>query len=168
MATQNAQVALRPMLPTDGPALTALFRTSIEILAEDDYSEDQREAWAAQAENQAAFTKRLEGSLTLVATAASKPVGFAALEGTDKIAMLYVAPDHARQGVATVLLGALQKLAAARGAAKLTVEASDTARDFFMVRGFVPMVRNMVQIDGEWLGNTTMEFKLERPEGARP
>ncbi len=168
MAAQNPAAALRPMLPADGPALAALFRASIATLAEDDYSDDQREAWAAGADDEAAFAKRLAGQLTLVATVGGVPAGFASMEGTDKIAMLYVAPDHARQGIATLLVGALQKLATARGAAKLTVEASDTAREFFMVRGFVPMVRNMVQVEGEWLGNTTMEFKLTSPAGAPP
>jgi putative acetyltransferase len=161
MAAKVSGASLRPMLPGDGPVLAEIFRASIEILAEEDYSEDQREAWAGVADGPG-FVKRLEGALTLVASIDGEPVGFASLEGADKIAMLYVAPDNPRQGIASLLCDALRKLATGRGAAKLVVDASDTARDFFMARGFVPKIRNTVSLDGEWLGNTTMELELVR------
>lgn len=151
--------ALRPMLPSDGPLLAALFRLSIEELAEEDYSDGQREAWAAVADDEKAFAKRLAGQLTLVATAAGEPAGFASLAGP-RIDMLYVAPDHARQGVATLLVDALIKLAGARKVEALTVDASDTARDFFQKRGFVAQSRNTVPLGDEWLGQTTMTRKL--------
>jgi putative acetyltransferase len=59
-----------------------------------------------------------------------------------------------------MLVDALEKLAAARGAAKLKVEASDTAENFFRKRGYVPMQRNSVSRGNEWLANTTMEKPL--------
>lgn len=151
--------ALRPMLPADAPALTTLYRASIEMLAEEDYSADQREAWAARAD-EPAFARRLTGGLTLVAIVGNRPAGFASLEGADRIAMLYVDPEHARQGVATLLVDALVKLAGSRGAAVLKVDASDTAQPLFQTLGFVATVRNMVPVGDEWLGNTSMERKL--------
>ncbi len=157
--TGASRFALRPLLPADAPALAALFRASIAGLAEEDYSEAQCEAWAGTADDEAAFARRLAGSLTLVATAAGEPVGFASLAGP-KIDMLYVAPAQARQGVATLLLDALVRLAGARKVETLAVEASDTARDFFAARGFVPQSRNTVPLGEEWLGNTTMTRKL--------
>ncbi len=78
------------------------------------------------------------GQLTLVATMEGTPVAFASLKGADEVDMVYVHPAVARQGAGTMLLDALEKLAGARGAKKLTVEASDTARDFFEGRGYVP------------------------------
>lgn len=156
--------ALRPMLPTDAAALAAVFRSSIAVLAAEDYDEEQREAWAGRADDEAAFAKRLVGSLTLVATRQGAPVGFASLAGPDSIAMLYVDPDHARQGIASMLLDALVRLAGARGAAKLSVDASDCARDFFAARGFVATVRNTVPLGDQWLGNTTMTRTLARAD----
>ena len=47
-------------------------------------------------------------------------------------------------GVATLLVDAIEKLAEARGAKRLTVDASDTARDFFDKRGFEAQHRNTV------------------------
>ena len=48
------------------------------------------------------------------------PVGFASLEGKDKIDMLYVHPAAAGQGVGAMLIDALEKLAGSRGAPKLS------------------------------------------------
>ena len=161
MAPHPRPVALRPMLPADGPALAALFRASIEDLTQEDYGEAQREAWAARADDEAAFMQRLTGALTLVASVDGTVAGFATLEGSDRVGMLYVAPDYARRGIASALLDALKRLASGRGASRLTTDASDTAREFFMMRGFVPKVRNMVPVEGEWLGNTTMDLELQ-------
>ena len=61
--------------------LAAIFVASIEELTGDDYSEAQQEAWAAAAEDEEAFGKKLAGQLTLIATIQNAPVGFASLKG---------------------------------------------------------------------------------------
>jgi putative acetyltransferase len=151
---------LRPFLPADIPMLAAIFVASIEGLTGDDYSEAQQEAWAAVADDEEAFGRRLAGQLTLVATIQSAPVGFASLKGADHIDLLYVHPSVAGQGVASMLVDALEKLGAARGAKSLTVDASDTAEPFFRKRGYIAKQRNTVTINGEWLANTTMQKTL--------
>jgi putative acetyltransferase len=152
--------ALRPYLAADTPFLTAIFVAAIEELAAEDYSEAQQEAWASTADDEEKFGKRLAGELTLVATLQNSPVGFAALKGADHIDMLYVHPGAVGQGVASMLCEALEKLAGGRGARKLTVDASDNAQGFFQKRGYVPMQRNTVTVNGEWLANTTMQKTL--------
>jgi putative acetyltransferase len=151
--------ALRPYLAADTPVLAAIFAAAIKELAGDDYSEEQQEAWAAAAEDEE-FGRRLATDLTLIATMQNSPVGFASLRGKDHIRMLYVHPSVARQGVASMLVDALEKLAGGRGAEKLTVDASDTAVEFFRKRGYVAQQRNSVTINGEWLANTTMQKTL--------
>ncbi len=160
MAPAAQTLALRPMLPADIPLLAEIFRASVEELAVEDYSDAQIEAWIAVADDEAAFGKRLSDQLTLLATLDGAPVGFASLKGADVIDMLYVHPAAAGQGAATTLIDALEKLGAARGAAKLTVEASDTAHDFFRRRGYTAKSRNTVLRGDEWLANTTMEKPL--------
>lgn len=160
MGQAMAKPALRPLLPADVPVLAAIFKASIEELAEDDYSEAQRAAWAGRADDEAAFGHKLAGQLTLVATINGSAVGFASLKGADHIEMLFVHPGAARQGVAAMLCDALEKLAAARGAKTLTVDASDTAEPLFLKRGYVAQRRNSISIDGEWLANTTMHKTL--------
>ena len=159
-ATANPKLGLRPFLPADAPLLAVIFRAAIEELTGDDYSEAQQEAWASAADDEAAFAAKLAGRLTLVGMVNGSPVGFVALEGTEKIDMLYVHPAVAGQGIGTMLYDALERLATARGTARLSVEASDTAVPFFEQRGFVPQTRNTVLRGDEWLANTTMEKKL--------
>jgi putative acetyltransferase len=151
---------LRPNLPADLPMLAAIFVASIEELTGDDYSEAQQEAWAAAVEDEEVFGQKLAGQLTLIATIQSAPVGFASLRGADHIDMLYVHPSAAGQGVASMLVEALEKLAGARGAKHLAVDASDNAEPFFKKRGYVAMQRNTVTLNGEWLANTTMQKTL--------
>lgn len=150
---------LRPYLAADTPVLEAIFAASVEELTSDDYSEAQQEAWIA-AVDEDALGARLGSQLTLVALLGDAPVGFASLKDNTVIDMLYVHPAAARQGVATVLVDALEKLAAARGASALTVDASDTARPFFQKRGYSAESRKTVTLGDEWLGNTSMKKSL--------
>jgi putative acetyltransferase len=163
----QTQLALRPMLPEDVPLLAEIFRASIEELTAEDYSEAQQDAWAETADDLDAFGTRLAGELTLVATYAGSAVGFASLADNTRIDMLYVHAAAAGQGAGAMLCDALEKLAAARGAKELSVEASDTARGFFEHRGFTAKTRNTVFRAGEWLANTTMVKSLganDRPK----
>ena len=160
MAVAHPKLALRPFLPADAPVLREIFRDSIEDLTADDYTEAQQEAWASAADDLGVFKAKLLAQLTLVATLEGSPVGFASLEGKDKIDMLYVHPAATGQGVGAMLVDALEKLAGARGTERLTVDASDSARGFFEKRGYVAQQRNTVSVGDEWLANTTLQKQL--------
>lgn len=169
MATAHPKLALRPFLPADTPILAEIFRESIVDLTADDYSEAQQQAWLSAVDDLEAFAKRLGGQLTLIATLQGSAVGFASLAGGGKIDMLYVHPVAAGQGVGNMLTDALEKLAGARGVAKLIVDASDTARGFFEKRGFIAQQRNSISLGDEWLANTTMHKMLsDLPLAAKP
>ena len=160
MARAHPKLALRPFLLADTALLREIFRDSIADLTDEDYSEAQQNAWAAAADDEAAFGKRLGSQLTLVATLEGSAVGFASLASGDKIDMLYVHPAAVGQGVASLLIDALEKLAGARGTAKLIVDASDTARGFFEKRGYIAQQRNSISVGDEWLANTTLHKQL--------
>ncbi len=157
--------ALRPFLSADAPALAAIFVASIEELTGEDYGQAQQAAWASAADDEERFAARLAGQLTLIATVDGVPVGFTSLKGPDHIDLLYVHPSFARQGIATMLCNALEKLAGARGAKILTVDVSDTAHDLFVKRGYVPKQRNSIIAGEEWLANTTMHKTLAADTG---
>jgi putative acetyltransferase len=166
MARAATPPGLRPFLPADAPLLAEIFRESVETLAAEDYDEDQRAAWAAAADDEAEFAKRLGADLCIVATLEGKLAGFATLRENKILDMLYVHPRAARRGVGSTLADAIEKLARGRGAKELSVDASDAARDFFAARGYAPYQRNMRELRGEWLGNTTMKKTLdEKAEG---
>jgi len=157
-------VSLRPYLPADARRCIDIFRSSIEELAAEDYDADRREAWASAADDEDAFAARLAGALTLVAVIDGAAAGFASLKEADVIDMLYVDPDFAGQGAGSALVDALTKLAAARGAKRLTVDASEGARTLFEHLGFRAEKRNLVRVGDQWLANTTMTKSL----GAAP
>ena len=146
---------------TSSPDRTeSIFAAAVEQLTGDDYNEAQQQAWASVVDDEDEFGKRLAGQLTLIATLQNSPVGFASLKGADHIDMVYVHPGAAGQGVASMLIEALEKLAGGRGAKSLNVDASDNALEFFSKRGYVANRRNTVTVNGEWLANTTMQKAL--------
>jgi putative acetyltransferase len=160
MAQAHPKLGLRPLLPADTPLLVEIFRASISELTAEDYSEAQQRAWASAADDEAAFGKKLGSQLTLVSTLEGSPVGFASLASGNKIDMLYVHPAVVGQGIGAMLIDALEKLAGSRGAAKLVVDASDSARGFFEKRGYAAQQRSTVTVGGEWLANTTLSKQL--------
>jgi putative acetyltransferase len=159
-ASAHPTLALRPFLPKDTPILADIFRASIAELTVDDYSTAQQDAWTSSVDDLESFAGRLGKQLTLIGTLNGSPVGFISLAGTEQLDMLYVHPAAVGRGVGAMLLSAIEKLAASRGATKLTTDASDSATGFFNKRGFVAQQRNTVSLGGEWLPNTTMEKKL--------
>jgi len=153
-------VSLRPYLSSDATALANLFRASVETLAEEDYSAAQCEAWSTLADDEERFAKKLGEQLTLVALVGGEIAGFASLKGADMLDMLYVAPRFARKKVATTLVDALEKLAAARGAGKIATDASDTAKPLFAARGYEATARNVLPMGDESIANTSMSKAL--------
>ena len=159
-ANSNTSAGLRPYLPEDASRLAIIFRSAIMELTEDDYDDDQQEAWAAKADDGEAFAARLAAGLTLVAVVEGEPMGFATLKDNTHIDMLYVDPEIAETGVARLLCDALERLAQARGATSLTVDASDTALGFFQHRDYVAQRRNTVALGDVWLANTTLTKEM--------
>jgi putative acetyltransferase len=164
-ARAKLQFALRPFLPQDTPFLADIFRASVEGLTEDDYTPAQQDAWASEADDLEALAERLGKHLTLIATMDGSPVGFITLDAPTDIGLFYVHPAVAGQGAGRMLCEAVEKISASRGTPHLSVDASDTARDFFSHRGFAPEQRNTVSVGNEWLSNTTMKKKLTTEKG---
>src|SRR5262249_42030440 len=111
MSTKLQSYPLRPFMPADTMALRDLFAQSIEELTADDYTEDQRLAWIARAEDAEAFADRLEGMVTLIVQVDGEYLGFASLKDNSVIDMLYVHPYATGRGVGTSLVDALERLA---------------------------------------------------------
>ncbi len=162
-----SDIPLRPLLPKDILGLRELFAQSIEELTQDEYDEDQRVAWASRAADADAFGRRLMSATTLVVEMDGELAGFASLKDNTILDMLYVHPYTAGVGIGTALADALERLAAARGAKAITVDASESAVAFFEARGYVATARNAVPIDDQWLTNTTMTKSLETTSQAK-
>jgi len=164
MARAHPTFALRPYLPPDAPMLADIFRASVEELTQDDYTPAQQEAWASFVDDTEEFAARLGKHLALIATMQGSAVGFISLDSPTDIGLFYVHPAVSGQGVGKMLYDAVEKLSAARGVSHLSVDASDTAREFFERRGFSAEQRNTVSVGNEWLSNTTMKKNLTAKE----
>jgi putative acetyltransferase len=160
MTNLNQSFPVRPYLPADVAALQELFAQSIDELCTEDYSDEQRLAWISRAEDRRAFGARLAAMTTLVVQTGGDYAGFAALKDNNKLDMLYVSPHYAGEGVGTVLCDTLERLAAGRGSADITVDSSETAVMFFEARGYIASSRNLMPVDDQWLSNTTLTKKL--------
>ena len=156
----SAPLPMRPFMLADTPRWQDLYAQAIEELTQDEYDEDQRLAWMTRAADAETFAERLGNNLTILVDQGNDILGFASLKGNKEIDMLYVHPHAVGQGVGSALIDALEKLAAARGAQSLTVDASDTAHEFFSRRGYGDVQRNTVPMGEVWLSNTTMSKPL--------
>ncbi|MFV0368581.1 MAG: GNAT family N-acetyltransferase [Hyphomicrobiaceae bacterium] len=158
----SAPLPMRPFMLADTPRLQDLYAQAIEELTQDDYDEDQRLAWMKRAADAEEFAQRLNNNLTILVDQDGDILGFASLKGNKEIDLLYVHPHAVGQGVGSALIDALERLATARGVEALTVDASDTAHEFFSRRGYGDVQRNSIPIGEVWLSNTTMSKPLSK------
>ena len=107
MARAEPKLALRPYLPADAAVLAEIFRASIAELTGDDYSAAQQEAWAAAADDEAAFAARLAEAVTLLGTIDGSPVGFASLAGGEQRAFEHATATAYEPRASAPLLTAL-------------------------------------------------------------
>lgn len=143
----------------DAAPLAALFRAAVTTLAATHYDAAQRAAWVSSADDLAAFDARLARGTTLVAVHANASVAFGQLFPADHVEMLYVAPDWARRGLASALLGRIEAVARGHGANVLCAEASALARPVFERAGF-SLVSPQIILRG---GVSLPRFQMAKP-----
>ncbi|HAD46236.1 MAG TPA: GNAT family N-acetyltransferase [Alcanivorax sp.] len=149
---------IRPYRDSDAAALARVFREAILVTAADHYDGDQRRAWSAAADDPA-FPADLAKGLTMVAEWQQETAGFAQLVD-DRITLIYVHPDTARLGIATLLYQHLEDEARIQGRERLVTEASQVAHDFFLFLGFQPDAEETVERDGVTLSRWRMHKPL--------
>lgn len=128
--------------------LAALFHQSVVLLAPAHYSPIQVERWAGLALDLDAFSRVLAAAYILVAEDGRGIVGFAGLENSGHLSMLYVRPDAGRQGVGSSLLQALTERARSLGLTRLYAEASALSLPVFLRCGYVQCGEETVERAG--------------------
>ncbi|WP_323757621.1 GNAT family N-acetyltransferase [Roseivirga sp.] len=147
---------LRPAQTADIPELQALYKSTIESLCINDYSPEQIRVWAASAQNDERWEKRIKGQYFIVATINDEIVGFASLENGNYIDMMYVHYKHLRKGIANLMMDALEKEAETCRVKELYSNVSKTAKPFFEQRGFQVVKENWMKVDGISINNYKM------------
>ena len=142
-----------------GP-ICRLFYETVRTVNLGDYSPEQVRAWAPEPPDPAAWQERMSGRHTLVAEEGGEVVGFAELQESGHLDMLYCRADAVGRGVGSLLYAAVEERARGLGLGRISTEASITARPFFARRGFAVLRRNTVWRQGTALTNLSMEKAL--------
>lgn len=127
---------IRRAVPSDLAEITSLFYETITRINARDYTPAQIEVWAENAKNTEGWLKRIAEQYFYVANSENAITGFASMSDTGYVDLLYVHYAHQSQGIARMLLSALEADAKALQISLLTVDVSITARPFFESRGF--------------------------------
>lgn len=150
---------IRPLERQDLAQLSQVFTNAIHELAARDYDEEQRRAWARKSENPEFLAQLLEGT-TIIAEHHGEAVAFAQLLPVSHLRMLYVHPEWASLGIATLMYQYLEDEARILGADHLDAQASHTAKRFFESVGFKAQQEETVEVDGIQLARHLMYKKL--------
>lgn len=139
--------------------LIRIFELSIKKTCNKDYSEEQIAAWLSGADRDK-WVSMFESHYSLVAFLGEKPVGFGDISDGGHLNMLYVHPRYQRRGIATLICDRLEK----HVQKDITVDASYTAKDFFLKRGYKVMMEQTVYRKGVALDNFKMSKRYADPE----
>ena len=117
--------------------LHSQYVAAVTVTAAHDYAPEQIAAWARPgARSLGDWNRSMLARASLVAVRGGAIAGFSDVNGEGYIDMMFVAPAHARRGVASALLAAVFERARDLGATGLWANVSVTARPFFAARGF--------------------------------
>ena len=151
---------VRDYEPGDAEPICRLFYETVRTVNLGDYSPEQVRAWAPEIPDPAAWHERMSGRHTLVADEGGEIVGFAELEESGHLDMLYCRADAVGRGVGSLLYAAVEGRARGLDLARISTEASITARPFFGRHGFAVLRRNTVWQEGTALTNFSMQKAL--------
>ncbi|WP_456846315.1 GNAT family N-acetyltransferase [Cellulomonas sp. P5_C6] len=151
---------VRPYTSDDAPATLDVFLRAVRVTASRDYSPEQIAAWAPDVPDVDRWSARRAASRTCIASVGDRVVGFTDVDELGYVDMLFVDPDHGRQGVATALLDWVVATARDDGTPALTTNASVTARPFFEAHGFVVEREQHPVLRGVELVNFAMRRRL--------
>ena len=133
-------VSVRAMRAEDARAFFDVHRAAIREIAAADYPAAVIEAWAPPVTD--AHVEQLlanpDGEVRLVAEIDGRIVGMGAIVPANaELRACYVAPDAARLGVGTAIVGALEQLARDHGLTALELDSSLTAEPFYRALAYV-------------------------------
>lgn len=129
-------IFIRSATLEDVEEMAKIFVACVRTLNIKDYTDEQIEIMATFCDAQSYMEEIAMGGNVLVAEAKSI-VGFASLaKNGERIDDVFVRPDYTRQGIGTVLLATLERVALQKQSSQLLVMASLTARPFYLSCGF--------------------------------
>ena len=154
---KDINMEIRDYKVKDCDTVSKLFFETVRSVNAKDYSPEQLSAWASSVED---FKSRKYNALleqrTVVADIGGKVVGFASIDKSGELDLLFVDKDYQRQGIATALCDEVEK-----GFSVLTTYASITAKQFFEKRDYIVIKEQEVERFGVKLKNFKMKKNVE-------
>lgn len=127
---------IRPFSPQDLSEILVLFYETAHTVCRNDYSPRQLDAWAPKSPDIARWLHTLSSHYTLIAEENGQILAFADLQEPDYLDHLYVHKNAQHRGIAQELVQLLEEKAHSMGAQQISVHASQTAKGFFLQRGY--------------------------------
>jgi putative acetyltransferase len=137
---------------SDVDAIRQLFQETIESVNRKDYNPDQIKIWSAGAQRIENWQKKITEQYFLLSKDKNTVNGFASMDVNGYIDFMYIHKNYQNQGIATLLLQALESKASELHLEKMWANVSITARPFFQKRGFI-----ITDIHIKWIQEVAFE-----------
>jgi putative acetyltransferase len=160
---QQGEFQFRQARPADAEAVLGIKQAAIES-TDDTYSERQVESWRPAEDALPTFKQAMESEqfVVLLVEAAEGPAGYGVLNIDEaRIDAVFVAPDHAGQGLGSSLVRQLETRARMVGLSELTVISSLNALPFYESLGYEQFDDRTRTIDGTDLAFAAVRKHLE-------
>lgn len=155
--SQKINFRVRKLIITDIDNCISLFQATVHSINANDYSIEQLHAWAPLVEpmkiDNYSYWQTLIKNIAYVAEYNNQIIGFSDLNNEGYLDRLFVHKDFQKQGIATALVMQLENEARNYGIKQLTVQASVTAKPFFIKMGFYLVKKSFLEIRGMKLRN---------------
>jgi GNAT superfamily N-acetyltransferase len=135
---KNIEMKIRNAASEDAAAACETMRRSIAELCIADHRNDPAilERWLGNKTPEIFKSWIRPGNSLLVAAENDNILAVGNVTDAGEITLNYVSPDARFRGVSTALLGALEKRATERGNQRCTLTSTETARRFYLARGY--------------------------------
>jgi putative acetyltransferase len=151
---------IRRFQPGEEQALFEVYYSAIHLIARNNYSEEQLNAWAPLDLDSELWVNRINGINPFVAEIDGKTVGYADVQQNGYIDHFFVSGNYPRQGVGKALMQVIHDEAKRLNVTELTSNVSQTAQPFFERFGFVILEQRKSVIRGVELRNALMRKGL--------
>ncbi|MBR1968894.1 MAG: GNAT family N-acetyltransferase [Clostridia bacterium] len=127
---------IRKMEKSDTADVISLIYESVNSTCSKDYSPEQLDAWVPKHFNEKKFSESLYGCFNRVMICDGVISGFISVSSDGYINRLYTHSKYQNMGIASRLLEEAEKWALSMGLDSFYLDASITARKFYINRGF--------------------------------
>jgi putative acetyltransferase len=159
------ELKIRSGVLSELPEIQNLFFQTITFVCQNDYDQQQIEAWRSSVENVERWHNLIKNQYFIVAELNQQIVGFASLDNGNYIDVLFVHKDFQRMRIAQKLFAELESKAKESSNFILTSDVSKTAKAFFESNGFKVIAEQIQVRENIEIVNFKMQKQLSNSNG---